>query len=652
MDKAKVTRNQQQTSSQASAANGDKTARGYPAVTRFAQAPAPSAHDGNGLPHQLRQGVETLSGMSMADTTVHYNSTAPAQIGALAYAAGNQIHLGPGQEQHLPHEAWHVVQQKQGRVKPTLQAKGLALNDDQALETEADAMGQRAAQLKTTGVLPTSSFLPVFPSTTLIQRKIGFEFQAVDSIFFKGVDVRKEELGKHIHGKFTVEGDGGTRHGMPELELATPAVEETKQGRKDLEGIMDAIRAFLLRVKDDGFIAAVPAVEWNDDIVKKAILNKARQGFLDEPKIDQAKEDSPEEKIIKETLLKERAELFNNEVKDVPKFSIPSGAKHFHPQATVGVKFDKIADLIDYLSSAPIKTRDVVQAPPPETKQTVTGTDGGPKNEVKEVTTPIVAEEIKRDPRKTAAANIIGWGGARYQLPYQKVWKDALNEVNSFSGIKSPKVKGLAMIFLGMAKSRSTEFRKTVRKAKLLKYMMPFMLRNGFWPFFGSLTPEELEELKGFKNAYKNVLNVKVMPPKSKEEWETKIPTVKEIIEHMVARTEADDEEYEPDLLQKGDVVGHGNITNMNHDGYWKMDSIDDIGQSSDEPAGEKRRGAIIELRKLGNEVPHNKLTEFALAVFDLITLINAPDIPATDTATATETGGTPASAPSGVLTA
>jgi hypothetical protein len=25
----------------------------------------------------------------------------------------------PGQEQHLPHEAWHVVQQKQGRVKPT-----------------------------------------------------------------------------------------------------------------------------------------------------------------------------------------------------------------------------------------------------------------------------------------------------------------------------------------------------------------------------------------------------------------------------------------------------------------------------------------------------------------------------------------------------
>ena len=32
---------------------------------------------------------------------------------------GQDIHIGPGQEQHLPHEAWHVVQQKRNRVKPT-----------------------------------------------------------------------------------------------------------------------------------------------------------------------------------------------------------------------------------------------------------------------------------------------------------------------------------------------------------------------------------------------------------------------------------------------------------------------------------------------------------------------------------------------------
>lgn len=60
---------------------------------------------------------------------------------AHAYAQGSNIHIAPGQEQHLPHEAWHVVQQKQGRVQPTLQMKGITINDDTALEQEADIMG-------------------------------------------------------------------------------------------------------------------------------------------------------------------------------------------------------------------------------------------------------------------------------------------------------------------------------------------------------------------------------------------------------------------------------------------------------------------------------------------------------------------------------
>ncbi|WP_198144954.1 hypothetical protein [Microscilla marina] len=67
------------------------------------------------------------------------------ETGALAYARGNQIELGPGQERHLPHEAWHVVQQKQGRVAPTdTLSKGLPVNNDAALEKEADVMGARA----------------------------------------------------------------------------------------------------------------------------------------------------------------------------------------------------------------------------------------------------------------------------------------------------------------------------------------------------------------------------------------------------------------------------------------------------------------------------------------------------------------------------
>ena len=103
-----------------------------------------------GMPSQLKAGIESLSGMDMSDVRVHRNSGKPAQLNALAYAQGNDIHLGPGQEQHLPHEAWHVVQQAQGRVAPTRQMeKDVAVNDDAGLEHEADVMGERALQMQT-----------------------------------------------------------------------------------------------------------------------------------------------------------------------------------------------------------------------------------------------------------------------------------------------------------------------------------------------------------------------------------------------------------------------------------------------------------------------------------------------------------------------
>lgn len=98
-----------------------------------------------GLPNQLKSGIENLSGHSMDDVKVHYNSSKPAQLNAHAYAQGTDIHVASGQEKHLPHEAWHVVQQKQGRVKPTMQLKAkVNINDDKSLEKEADVMGAKA----------------------------------------------------------------------------------------------------------------------------------------------------------------------------------------------------------------------------------------------------------------------------------------------------------------------------------------------------------------------------------------------------------------------------------------------------------------------------------------------------------------------------
>jgi hypothetical protein len=102
-----------------------------------------------GLPDKLKAGIENLSGISLDDVKVHYHSSKPSQLDALAYTQGINIYIAPGQEEHLPHEAWHLVQQKKRQVKPTLQIESeVKINDDEGLEKEADEMGAKAMSLK------------------------------------------------------------------------------------------------------------------------------------------------------------------------------------------------------------------------------------------------------------------------------------------------------------------------------------------------------------------------------------------------------------------------------------------------------------------------------------------------------------------------
>lgn len=125
-----------------------RTIQGQDGKTTADPAAAKVPHaDDTTLPDSLKTGVRSLSGVDLDDVQVHYNSTQPAQLNALAFAQASDIHVAPGQEKHLPHEAWHVVQQKKGRVRPTRQLRGLPVNDDAELEHDADRMGQRAAQV-------------------------------------------------------------------------------------------------------------------------------------------------------------------------------------------------------------------------------------------------------------------------------------------------------------------------------------------------------------------------------------------------------------------------------------------------------------------------------------------------------------------------
>jgi uncharacterized protein DUF4157 len=106
--------------------------------------PERQAKNTTGLPDGLKARVESLSGRSIDHVQVHYNSSEPTQFGALAYTRGSEIHIAPGEERHLAHEAWHAVQQAEGRVQPTQTEAGVPVNEDAELEREADTMGEQA----------------------------------------------------------------------------------------------------------------------------------------------------------------------------------------------------------------------------------------------------------------------------------------------------------------------------------------------------------------------------------------------------------------------------------------------------------------------------------------------------------------------------
>jgi hypothetical protein len=116
-------------------------------LTRSSPSAAPrgsgtdSRRQAPGLPSPLRHALEGLSGLDLSGVRVHRSSPLPASLNAWAHARGADIYLGPGQERRLPHEAWHVVQQMRGRVRPTTEVAGVPVADTPGLEREADRMG-------------------------------------------------------------------------------------------------------------------------------------------------------------------------------------------------------------------------------------------------------------------------------------------------------------------------------------------------------------------------------------------------------------------------------------------------------------------------------------------------------------------------------
>lgn len=254
-----------------------------------------------GIPSYMKQDFEARSGLSYDDVRIHYSSPKPAEMGALAYTQGTQVYIGPGQERHLPHELVHVAQQKRGEVRPTGRLGGVSVNDDPELERQADG-----------GIVVQRAQAPFGPAFQIVQRKIGMEYQTVGG----GVNVKKkvkinkgtpQEMDDIIPNPdsvplFTIDGIAVTADGG-DLEYVTPAVDTPKEAW--IKGNAAAAIHKQLKAFNEDF--KVP----NFSVVKTNPQGKYWKGVVNE---------------------------------DI--YYLLNFGDTAHPQATVGIKMNKIADLL------------------------------------------------------------------------------------------------------------------------------------------------------------------------------------------------------------------------------------------------------------------------------------------------------------------
>lgn len=222
-------------------------------------------HDGvgkpglTGLPGALKSGIEGLSGFSMEDVRVHYNSSKPAQLNAMAYTRGTDIHIAPGQERHLPHEAWHVVQQMQGRVRPTMQMHNVPVNDDLSLEHEADRMGARA-------LAPGAAFGKAFQ----FRGNSGVPAPAADTVQCRKAILgrRMEPYRKDVEGfiKFCTEcgegvsGDEKAKYAGYHIKVINPlgaSGAAARPGSSDISAKFNRLFVYEDKKRDPGYVNSV-----------------------------------------------------------------------------------------------------------------------------------------------------------------------------------------------------------------------------------------------------------------------------------------------------------------------------------------------------------------------------------------------------------
>ena len=106
---------------------------------------------GQELEPAVRARMENAFQMDFSGVSVHSDGQ-PEQIGATAFATGNQVHFAAGQydpfsqtgQELIGHELSHIVQQRENRVHAPSTDGNATVFQDPSLETEADEAGKGA----------------------------------------------------------------------------------------------------------------------------------------------------------------------------------------------------------------------------------------------------------------------------------------------------------------------------------------------------------------------------------------------------------------------------------------------------------------------------------------------------------------------------
>lgn len=137
------------------AREGKERPKGASALLTRGGPSAAAGGAGERMPEAVQRKMERAFGHDFSAVRIHQDDRAKS-VGALAFAQGTNLHFASGQyapeskagQAVLGHELAHVVQQSAGRVAAPAQALGggISVNEDPALEREADEMGDRAAE--------------------------------------------------------------------------------------------------------------------------------------------------------------------------------------------------------------------------------------------------------------------------------------------------------------------------------------------------------------------------------------------------------------------------------------------------------------------------------------------------------------------------